>query len=188
MTFTFLSLVLNWRLCHLRRGDSICAEAGRAGLVGRYAQPRKRLAARSFARARRAVGGFAGKPASTLGHASAMRCVAANRHGSPLRGTRNPTEIGLTNGLWLIHQATLGPFREFPCPAAGGLPCPASAWKPEGLALSPSPCASLLAGTEGDSAPIAARRFQVSPASVVARKHPAPLFSALKNSPAPPPL
>ena len=58
----------------------------------RYARPRKRLAAPGFARARRAVGGIACKPASALGRASAMRCIAANRHGSPLRGTRNFTE------------------------------------------------------------------------------------------------
>ena len=116
-TFSFLSLMLNWRLCHLRRGDSICAEAGRAGLFVRYAQPRKRLAARSFARARRAVGGFAGKPASTLGHASAMRCVAANRHGSPLRGTQNFTEkphIGLMHSQENSLQAF---FRGIQCRA-----------------------------------------------------------------------
>ena len=87
----------------------------------RCARPRKRVAARGCARARRATGGFACKHASALSPALAMRCIAATRHGSPLRGTQNPTEIGLTNSLRLIHQSTMGLFREFPCPAAGGL-------------------------------------------------------------------
>ena len=65
--------------------------------MGLTARPRKRLAARGFARARRAVGGIACKPASALGHASAMRCIAANRHGNPLRGTLKSTEICLTS-------------------------------------------------------------------------------------------
>ncbi len=59
---------------------------------GRFAQPRKRVAARGYARARRAVDGFACEHASALGPASAMRCIAATRHGSPLRGTRKFTE------------------------------------------------------------------------------------------------
>ena len=93
--FSFLSFLLNWRFCQLS--------------FLRYAQPRKRLAARGFARARRAVGGFACEPASALGRASAMRCIAANRHGSPLRGTRNFTErphVCLRPGL-------KAPFRPF---------------------------------------------------------------------------
>ena len=67
--------------------------------AGRCARPRKRVAARGCARARRATGGIACKHASAHGPASAMRCIAATRHGSPLRGTLNPTESGLTNGL-----------------------------------------------------------------------------------------
>ena len=85
--------------------------------AGRCARPRKRVAARGCARARRATGGIACKHASAHGHASAMRCIAATRHGSPLRGTLNPTEIGLTNSQWATHQADMGPFREFSCPA-----------------------------------------------------------------------
>ena len=62
---------------------------------------------RGLRRARRAVGGFASKPASALGHASAMRCIAANRHGSPLRGTLKATESGLKEGARFL----LKPFR-----------------------------------------------------------------------------
>jgi hypothetical protein len=66
------------------------------------------VAARSCARARRAVGEFACKHASARSLASAMRCIAATRHGSPLRGTLNPTENGLTKGPRLLFQANLG--------------------------------------------------------------------------------
>ncbi len=103
--------MLTWSFCH-----------SPAPPHRRFARPRKRLAARGFARARRAVGGIVCEHASALGPASAMRCIAANRHGSPLRGTRNPTEIGLTNGLWLILQATMGLFKIFLSRRKAGFP------------------------------------------------------------------
>jgi hypothetical protein len=78
---------------------------------GRFAQPRKRVAARGYARARRAVDGFACEHASALGPASAMRCIAATRHGSPLRETLNPTERCLTCGL----STNVKPLWGFPC-------------------------------------------------------------------------
>ncbi len=67
----------------------------------RFARTRKRVAAQSCACARRAVGEFACKPASALGHAYAMRCIAATRHGNPLRGTRKNTE---NPQIGLIHR------------------------------------------------------------------------------------
>ena len=52
------------------------------------------------------------------------------------------------------------------------LPCPARPGNPKGWRGVLFPGASLLAGTERDSAPIAARRFLALPASVVPRSAP----------------
>ena len=60
-------------------------------------------------RARRAVGEFACKHASALGSASAMRCIAATRHGNPLRGTRNHTEKCLNGVIMPSFQTTMWP-------------------------------------------------------------------------------
>ena len=79
---------------------------------------------RGLRRARRAVGGFASKLASALGHASAMRCIAANRHGNPLRGRLKATENGLKGVARFLAQAIAGHIREFPCPREAGFPCP----------------------------------------------------------------
>ena len=48
-----------------------------------------------YARARRAISGFACEHASAHGPALAMRCIAATRHGNPLRGARKPHGKGL---------------------------------------------------------------------------------------------
>ena len=59
------------------------------------------------------------------------------------------------------------------------LPCPAGPGNPKGWRGAFFPGASLLAGTERGSAPIAARRFPALPASVVLREapSPAPIFA-----------
>ena len=141
--------------------------------AGRCARPRKRVAARGCARARRATGGIACKHASAHGRASAMRCIAATRHGSPLRGTQNPTEIGLTNSLRLIHQSTMGLFREFPCPAGTAGFC--VRWKRRRCAASQGQEDSGGHACMGRRNPLPAgrqRRPAATAASVVARSAP----------------
>ena len=144
--FSFLSLLLNWSFCQLS--------------FLRFARPRKRLAARSFARARRAVGGFACEHASALGHASAMRCIAANRHGSPLCGTRNFTEkphVCLRPGL----KAPLRPFSVGFCVGRSPFPCPLAAAAMQCIARAGGwrwPCLHGPARSPARRPPTAARR------------------------------
>ena len=83
----------------------------------RYARSRKRLAAPGFARARRAVGGIACKPASALGPASAMRCIAATRLGNPLRGTWKSHGKRLEGSLYFQASNHHGTFPKISYPA-----------------------------------------------------------------------
>ncbi len=101
-----------------------------------------------------------------------MRCIAATRHGNPLRGTRKPhgnvLDICLQSFTsiqsWGSRDTSVN-FRVGRSP----LQCPAGPGNPKGWRGARFPCASLLAGTERGSAPIAVRRFQALPASVVRR-------------------
>ncbi len=128
--------------------------------AGRFARTLKRLAARGCARARRAVGGFACKHASALGHASAMRCIAANRHGSPLRGTRKFTEI--PKGCLTLGRKT--PFRPFSVGFSVGrspFPCPLGAAAMQRIARAGRwrwPCLHGPAQSPARRPPTAARR------------------------------
>ncbi len=126
----------------------------------RYAQPRKRVAARGYARARRAVGGFACKPASAHSHAYAMLCIAATRHGSPLCGTRNFTE---TPQVCLIPslKAPLKPFSVGFCVGRSPFPCPLDAAAMQGIARAGGwrwPCLHGPAQSPACRPPTAARR------------------------------
>ena len=90
----------------------------------------KRVAARGFARARRAAGGIACKPASALG--PPQRCVASPPPDWEARfaGHGSPTEKGLNEVFTFILQTTLGLFQKFPIPPKGGHPNPARRGKP----------------------------------------------------------
>jgi hypothetical protein len=157
--------MFTWSFCHFPAPPHL-----------RYARPRKRLAARGFARARRAVGGIACEPASALGPASAMRCIAATRLGNPLRGTRKPHGKGLERSLDFQASSLPGTFQKFSVPPNGGIPNPARRGKPrqglgQGAVGGRGTCSP---GRRRGRAPSRHRRLLAQPVSQGRAKRPAP--------------
>ena len=145
---------------------------------GAGARPRKPLSRRA------AIGGLrAGDGTGSCKHgrrhppALAMLRIAAasSGHGNGLRPTLNNTEKphGQLEIKTLPLPSTPFPL-DFRVPRKAGFRVRRDLETRRVGAETPFPCASLLAGTEGDSTPIAARRFQASPVSVVGAVAPCP--------------
>ncbi len=151
-------------ISYSHRNRRICRE-------GAGARPRKPLSRRA------AIGGLrAGDGTDSCKHgrrpppALAMLRIAAasSGHGNGLRPTLNNTEKphGQLEIKTLPLPSTPFPL-DFRVPRKAGFRVRRDLETRRVGAETPFPCASLLAGTEGDSTPIAARRFQTSPVSVV---------------------
>ena len=97
---------------------------------GRFARLGKRVAARGVARARRAAGGIACKPASALG--PPQRCVASPPPDLETRfaGHGSPTEKGLRGAFRPGFKPSWDFSKNFLSRRNGGLPNPARRGKP----------------------------------------------------------